>query len=212
MAPFVPTNSGDPDFEFYNWDKSHNNKFYKQTPGVCTTSKQELQSILNTTAVGDSTTKKPDHSSKPSENLETQSDDQNNIMEVGDELLGLPDNYAGLKTPEVKTNKRKRRKRFSAKKPGNLSRLSKRELEREISRNNEKLNNKIKMEWLKGALGNPWDDISFNEKKRFALHFYYSKLQVLMLLNYLRHNLCDSIISGGWVSLCWKEMCSRTCC
>ena len=73
----------------------------------------------------------------------------------------------------------KRRKRYKLnKKAGNLSRYSEREIMRETERNAKKLSNKIQIESLKTVLGNPWHNISFQDKKVFALHFYYSHLQV----------------------------------
>ena len=39
----------DPEYLFYERDKSHNSSFYKQTPGVCTNTREELASILKTT-------------------------------------------------------------------------------------------------------------------------------------------------------------------
>ena len=39
----------DPDYLFYERDKSHNSSFYKKTPGVCTNTREELQAILRNT-------------------------------------------------------------------------------------------------------------------------------------------------------------------
>ena len=41
--------NSDPDWEFYRRDKSHASSYYKQTPGVCTNTRQELSQILRTT-------------------------------------------------------------------------------------------------------------------------------------------------------------------
>jgi hypothetical protein len=39
----------DPDYVYYDRNKSHNSYYYNQTPGVCTNTKMELKSILRTT-------------------------------------------------------------------------------------------------------------------------------------------------------------------
>ena len=173
MAPFVPQNS-DPDYEFYSFEKSHNSAFYKQTPGVCTTTKGELQAILRTTGPGTG----PTRTNNP-ENSEQESGDSLNMLEVSA-------NFSERETLEmtsgcVKRKKRKNKKKFRPrKKSGNLSRYSERELEREIARNTKKLNDKIQIEFLRKTLGDPWDSISFHDKKHFALHFYFMKLQVFL--------------------------------
>ena len=184
MAPFVSKKKRDPDYEYYKWEKSHNSKFYKKTRGVLTTTKEELQSILRTT---------PD-TSKPSLLPEVQSGrgdcqpeheghmeySNNNVIEDGDQMINV---LTSVEAPEEnppmgKVKKKKRKKRFSSKKKESyLDKYSSREIEREIARNTKRFNEKIQVELLKSALGNPWDEVSLNEKKRFALHFYYSKLQ-----------------------------------
>ena len=86
------------------------------------------------------------------------------------------------------TRKRKKRGFKAQKKLGNLSKYSKREVEREIARNAKKFNDKIQIENLKTSLGNPWDGVSLQEKKHFALHFYYTHLQVYFNSNSIQ---CD---------------------
>ena len=71
-------------------------------------------------------------------------------------------------------DKRKRKKQKS----GNLSRYSIRETEREKQRNSKKESENNRIDGLKQTLGDPWDTLAFDDKKRFALHFYYSNLQV----------------------------------
>jgi hypothetical protein len=181
MAPFVPQNS-DPDYEFYNFDKSHNSAFYKQTPGVCTTKKDELQAILRTTTTGPGPSPLGTNlSQNKSNDSDHESGDSLNVMDISDHFLD-PET-SEMTSENVKKKKRKNKKRFRhRKKSGNLSRYSKRELEREIARNTQKLNDKIQIEFLRKTLGDPWDSISFHDKKHFALHFYFTKLQVFLKL------------------------------
>ena len=205
MAPFVRKKCDDPDFEYYNWDKkSHNSKFYKKTPGVCTTVKDELQAILRTTAngPGHSVTKLPeDPRGDCRSKSKLQSDCMNNNR-IDDEMInrnkGDGDMKNQMEVDNVSSNvfngeapqdilsnstekKRKRKRRFSEKKKlrkqRNMSKYCAREVQRDIARNTQRFNEKVQTEFLKSALGNPWDDVSFDEKKRFALHFYYCRLQ-----------------------------------
>ena len=196
MAPFVSKKKKDPDYEYYKWEKSHNSKFYKKTPGVLTTSKEELQLILRTTPDTTEhfyTTKlqedqsgkadcQTDHEGRTlcsNNNFQNEGGDQSNI--VFQNVEAPWDNTTGK---EVKKRKRKRKKKlFEKKKQSYLDKYSSREIERDIARNTKKFNEKIQVELLKTALGNPWDEVSFNEKKRFALHFYYRKLQVIEFQN-----------------------------
>ena len=69
---------------------------------------------------------------------------------------------------------RKRRKQKS----GNLSHYSIRETEREKQRNSKIESENNRIDGLKQTLGDPWDTLAFDDKKRFALHFYYIHLQV----------------------------------
>ena len=80
---------------------------------------------------------------------------------------------------QISQKRKKKKRKFNERiKMGNMSKYSQREIEREIARNSKKLNDKIQIENLKNTLGNPWDGVSFEDKKQFALHFYYLHLQV----------------------------------
>ena len=79
---------------------------------------------------------------------------------------------------KIKKKRRRNKLRGNKKKAGNLSRYSDREIQRQIDRNNKQFSEKVRVEVLKETLGNPWDGITFDEKKHFALHFYYNHLQV----------------------------------
>ena len=102
-------------------------------------------------------------------------DEVEETMDFCSELPGRE----GLETGRVAGAKRRRknRKRKKSKKVGNLSRYSEREIQREIERNQKVLSEKVRIEHLKSILGNPWDEVSFDEKNKFALHFYYTHLQ-----------------------------------
>jgi hypothetical protein len=187
----------DPDYSFFSRDKSHNISFYKQTPGVCTSSKQELNLLLRTTEHPDTVS---DHG-KSEENLEPRQPDpywtapsnilrqeilENNLTRAVEPLdvvmQHVPDRHGDFELDEVKMLKRKNPKKktkVGGKKAKNLSKYSQREQAREIARNSKKLSDKIQIENLKRILGNPWDGVCFDEKKKFGLHFYYSRLQVI---------------------------------
>ena len=79
---------------------------------------------------------------------------------------------------KIKKKRRRNKLRGNKKKAGNLSRYSDREIQRQIDRNNKQFGEKVRAEVLKETLGNPWDGITFDEKKHFARHFYYNHLQV----------------------------------
>ena len=193
MAPFVSKKKKDPDYEYYKWEKSHNSKFYKKTRGVLTSTKEELQRILRTTpdtSEHTTVTKLPVEvlsSGRESSNTERQGQTEctnNNIIGYGEQINFVLQNVEAPMEypPGGKVKKRKRKKKFSeGKKQNNFEKYSSREVEREIARNTKRFNEKIQVELLKSALGNPWDEVFFNEKKRFALHFYFSKLQVINL-------------------------------
>ena len=265
----------DPDYVFFDRDKSHNTSHYKKVPGVCTNSKMELNRILRTTAsppmpapplplsnnnnIAPKTSldrywidpsdvlggRKSDHAlSRPGgrrrestldlfESDEAadnvigmgvnlldmgQGEAAHNLLEMGEvesarDLFGLRDVEAahnlfemgdvegmmegeathslsgigagdvvveegGVKVPKRKRKHRGRKLRGKKKKVGNLSKYSQREVEREIERNSKRFNEKIRIESLKKTLGDPWDGISFDDKKHFALHFFYAHLQV----------------------------------
>ena len=83
-------------------------------------------------------------------------------------------------------NKRKKSKKGTnvgyKKKKGNQSKKSVREKERDITQNLNLLNEKDKIRNLKEVLGNPWDSLTLEDKKKFALHFYYSHREVIYIL------------------------------
>ena len=67
---------------------------------------------------------------------------------------------------------RKRKRKFrGSKKSGNMSRYSQRELERQSERQTKQHDEEIRISNLKVTLGNPWDGVSFDDKKKicFAL-------------------------------------------
>ena len=112
--------------------------------------------------------------------------EQDHVVQVGHDvdqplLLGagvgvaIEDGGEPVKTRRTggKDN-RKRRKQKS----GNLSRYSIRETEREKQRNSKIESENNRIDGLKQTLGDPWDTLAFDDKKRFALHFYYIHLQV----------------------------------
>ena len=286
----------DPDYVFFDRNKSHNSAYYKQTPGVCTNTKMELRRILRTTNSPPSSNNNiPENTSNNNlpENSMPVKDrywvDPRDVLrnygghhdligerehipdlhgerelspdllgvgqgevaggvdlfevrdvghnslgvgEGGDVLIGVRaggddfgardggqdfgmrdgghgDDFGvregghdfgvrvggqdfvvrdtghghdyGVREGGVKKKKRKKKNKgtkFDRHKMGNLSRYSHREIEREIDRNSKMFNEKIRVESLKQTLGDPWDGISFDEKKHFALHFYYTHLQV----------------------------------
>ena len=172
----------DPDFSFFNRKKSHNTGYYKKTPGVKTSCKEKLESILSTTFPAQN--QESDSSSKLSHQSEDQSCSSEHLQNhdtfapLFNEELSVSERGDGLNVNVLKTKKRKSKQNFKPrKKRGNLSRQSKREIIREISRNNKKLSEKIYVRSLVEKLGNPWDSVSIIEKKKFALHFYYQQLQ-----------------------------------
>ena len=218
--------NSDPDWEFYRRGKSHASSYYKQTPGVCTNTRQELSQILRTTN-NNQQEKNPNlYSEKywldPSTVLSDRrergdqvpkgrkdGDDQvvisrrdggdqlltvrmggdhltdaaheiQAIYEVDQEMLDLLEDADDNELPGKKRKRKRNKNRGNKKKAGNLNRFSDRELQREIERNNKQMNEKVRVENLKQTLGNPWDKITFDEKKQFALHFYYSQLQVFL--------------------------------
>ena len=151
MAPFVSKKKKDPDYEYYKWEKSHNSKFYKKTPGVLTTTKEELQCILRTTpdtSTHSSIPKLPVvHSSgrgdgQPEGRMECSNNNQ--IEEGGDQMnnvLTCSVEASKENIPVGKVKKKKRKKKFSTKKKESyLDKYSSREIEREIARNTKKLN------------------------------------------------------------------------
>ena len=159
MAPFVPRKCDDPDFKYYNWEKSHNSKFYKKTPGVCTTVKDELQAIFRTTAngPGHSVTKLPEdpkgdcrsksklqrdcmNNNRIDDEITNQINgdgDMKNQIEVDNEINNVFNDEA---PQDILTNstkkKRKRKKRFLEKKKlrkqRNMSKYCARGVERDI--------------------------------------------------------------------------------
>ena len=199
----------DPDWNYYNRDKSHNSSFYGKTPGVCTNTKMELCQILRTTnenekqgfrnlSVRNQRSKnywgspskillggcESENHGEPSQgnagNCEGQNvEDEATAMDFCSELpvQGGFENNLVQGSEGLDKRRRKNRKRKKRKKAGNLSRYSEREIQREIERNQKVLNEKVRIENLKSCLGNPWDEVSFDEKKKFALHFYYTHLQ-----------------------------------
>ena len=279
----------DPDYVFFDREKSHNSSFYNKTPGVCTSTKMELEKILRTTefptsnlsysnkSVSASTPKLTsdsywqdpffllreegekgnvgggiaadswrgveenqryrgkssgertgnrggisemnagpnrwegytdnsgiedtgrrdsdgDRRSNVVENMGSAEEDNTghrdgdrevNIVELmdADDNTSLAAARVGNADFIEGCSKRKRKgkggnNRGNKKKPGNLSRYSQREIDREIERNSKKSNEKIQIDSLKQILGDPWDAVCFDDKKQFALHFYYTNLQV----------------------------------
>ena len=63
----------DPDFAYYDRGKSHISKFYKQTPGVCTNTRMELQSILRNTEENSTTEPQTSKSSRTTINFSSSS-------------------------------------------------------------------------------------------------------------------------------------------
>ena len=185
----------DPEFALYDWDKSHNTSFYKKTHGVFTSTKQDLKSmsrpnrepprssnrnLTNPTFV---TEVEMNNNSGGEEtlNFETATTLSQEVVEMiaTEDIEGQEADKTGEKGKGKGGKRSKRGKRYKLnKKAGNLSRYSEREMMRETERNAKKLSNKIQIESLKTVLGNPWHNISFQDKKGFALHFYYSHLQV----------------------------------
>ena len=165
----------DSEFVFYNRDKSHNTSFYKKTPGVCTSSKQELESISRTTGQtlplphldGDGGGHPPDKDrywTEPGDLLKDVLN--NNLPSIELPVVEVMDVVEELNLHKRKKKKKKQKPRV---KSGNLS--------REIARNSKKFSEKVQIESLKQVLGDPWEEISFDEKKKFGLHFYYNHLQ-----------------------------------
>ena len=212
----------DPDYAFYDWNKSHNVAYYKQTPGVFTSTKLELQAMLRSKESPSPSPSPAPTNQTPKSNTKSGSDFywqnpgdilrgggrmniNNNRVELPETLPEMTDTLPNMTEPvpdvteplpdvtETRPNvtegsgrekrKRKKRKYQTNTKLGNLSKYSQREVEREISRNAKKFNEKNQIETLKSILGNPWDGVSFDEKKQFALHFYYTHVQVI--LNFL---------------------------
>ena len=202
----------DPEWKYYDRDKSHNSSFYGKTPGVCTNTNMELRQILRTTNEKQDVQKNVSVRNQSSESYwisprkillggcESQGKlnhgeprqgvagmcgthdevDEASAMDYCSELPGQEgyvNDLVHLGGAGLEGRRRKNRKRKKRKKAGNLSRYSEREIQREIERNQKILNEKVRIENLKSCLGNPWDDVSFDEKKKFALHFYYTHLQ-----------------------------------
>ena len=251
----------DPDYVFFDREKSHNKSFYQKTPGVCTNTKMELQKILRTTecppsimmggkkSVNAATSKMTsgNYWQDPSTLLGEEGNNGNGGEEIsGNSWVGVERNqeYMGSSgemqtghrggsrernpghreedgrvanignagefntghkerdreinivelmdaenSPDLavteqgnvdlteKGNKSQRKRkgkggnnRGNKKKLGNLSRYSQREIDRE----------KIQINSMKQILGDPWDAVCFDDKKQFALHFYYTHLQVIV--------------------------------
>ena len=54
-------------------------------------------------------------------------------------------------------------------------------MERETKRNLKAVNEKIRNQSLLETLGNPWDNVTMDEKKHFAIYFYYKDREVRKL-------------------------------
>ena len=270
----------DPEYVFFDRDKSHNTSFYKKTPGVCTNTKMELQKIPRTTECPPSIIMGGKHSVKASTSKMTSGNywqdpsillgEEENNGNGGEEISGnswvgvernqeymgssgemqtghrggsrerSPGHRGGSRernpghrerdgrvgnmgsAGEFETGHKERDREFNIvelmdtenstdlavteqgnvdltergskshrkrkgkggnnrgnkKKLGNLSRYSQREIDREIERNAKKTNEQIQIKSMKQILGDPWDAVCFDDKKQFALHFYYTNLQV----------------------------------
>ena len=143
--------------------------------------------------------------------------DYSNLMEIeqsGDPFLEIgaseDKESEGDETPEVKTRKKKtkqkgRIKTAHTKKLGNQSLFSKRQMERETKRNLKAVNEKIRNQSLLETLGNPWDNVTMDEKKHFAIYFYYkdrevrnySKNYLLLQSSFLLLYVKGALYSGG---------------
>ena len=173
--------SGDSDFNYYDRSKSHNSAWYKRTSGVKTTIKGELQELYRQTQpLSESSTDEEIEALVPSNDSEVNYWEEpgtvlDDIYET--ETVGKTANTS-VNNKVVKSKKRKRKATWRPqRKAGNLSKSSKRHLHRDITCNTKLINEKLQVGSLMKSLGNPWDSVSFNDKKQFALHFYYDVLQ-----------------------------------
>ena len=123
----------DSEFVFYNRDKSHNTSFYKKTPGVCTGSKQALESIFRTTGQtlplphldGDGGGHPPDKDrywTEPGDLLKDVLN--NNLPSIELPAVEVMDVVEELNLHKRKKKKKKQKPRV---KSGNLSKYSQRE-------------------------------------------------------------------------------------